>query len=275
MRDAELPILVEWAATEQWNPGFTDVEVAWRFDPDAFIAVRERGELIAGGSVISYGAAFGFMGLFIVRSDRRGAGLGRRLWYCRRDLLVSRLRPGVSIGMDGVFNMVPFYERGGFRLAYRDLRFEGVAHGARHGSVVDLASVAFEAVDAFDRRHVAAPRTSFLRAWIDQPGVIAGAVVEDGRLAGYGVLRPCRIGYKFGPVFAERDDIARRLVEDLMARVDGQQVQLDVPEPNAQALAIAERHGLRESFGCARMYLGPDPLLPVERIFGVTSFEFG
>jgi hypothetical protein len=32
---------------------------------------------------------------------------------------------------------------------------------------------------------------------------------------------------------------------------------------------------VRESFGCARMYNGPQPELPVLRIFGVTSFELG
>jgi hypothetical protein len=28
-------------------------------------------------------------------------------------------------------------------------------------------------------------------------------------------------------------------------------------------------------FGCARMYCGADPKLPVQSIYGVTSFEFG
>jgi hypothetical protein len=32
---------------------------------------------------------------------------------------------------------------------------------------------------------------------------------------------------------------------------------------------------LAKAFGCARLYPGPDPGLPDERIFGVTSFEFG
>jgi hypothetical protein len=32
---------------------------------------------------------------------------------------------------------------------------------------------------------------------------------------------------------------------------------------------------MSESFGCARMYFGAAPELPVGNIFGVTSFEFG
>ncbi|MFZ9629104.1 MAG: hypothetical protein ACO3C1_07100 [Ilumatobacteraceae bacterium] len=52
-------------------------------------------------------------------------------------------------------------------------------------------------------------------------------------------------------------------------------MQLDVPEPNEPGLALAKGFGLREVFGCARMYHGPAPDIDVRRVFGVTSFEFG
>ncbi|MFZ4718391.1 MAG: GNAT family N-acetyltransferase [Ilumatobacteraceae bacterium] len=285
MTAAELALIVDWAAGEQWNPGLHDVAAAHAYDPEGFVAMRRDGEMIGGGSIVSYDGAFGFMGLFIVRPDLRGHGLGTQLWHHRRDRLLARLRPGAAIGMDGVFAMVPFYERGGFRLAYRDLRFEGVAPAATTDGLTTLDLVPldqvpfdvvpFDVLDAYDRRHVAAPRTALLRHWLDQPGSHGAAVVEDGRVVGMAHLRPCRTGFKFGPVHADRADIAERLIAGLLAKVVGEQVQLDVPEPNEAGLALAARFGMAESFGCARMYLGPDPDLPVDRIFGVTSFEFG
>ncbi len=48
-----------------------------------------------------------------------------------------------------------------------------------------------------------------------------------------------------------------------------------MPEPNTAGMGLVAGLRLTESFGCARMYLGPAPELPVERIFGVTSFEIG
>jgi GNAT superfamily N-acetyltransferase len=275
MRREEADILVGWAADEGWNPGKADIGIAWATDPEAFIALRQGAELAGGGTIFSYDGRFGFMGLFIVRRELRGAGLGAQLWHYRLKRLQDRLLRGAPIGMDGVFAMVPFYERGGFALVYRDLRFQGIAHGTTDPQARSLDPSMFDLVEAFDRAYVAAPRPSFLRQWMFQPGAHAMGMIENEQLVGYGVARPARVGYKLGPVFAKRADIAERLISSLMAKIAGEQVQLDVPEPNQAGMRLAEQFGLKEVFGCARMYCGADPKLPVQGIYGVTSFEFG
>ncbi len=110
MHNEEVQLLNDWANTEGWNPGLSDIHIARDFDFDAFIALRQNNEMIGSGTIISYAGLFGFMGLFIVRPDFRGVGLGASLWHYRRDLLKSRLEPSAAIGMDGVFTMAPFYE---------------------------------------------------------------------------------------------------------------------------------------------------------------------
>jgi GNAT superfamily N-acetyltransferase len=275
MRAAEVHLLDDMAAAEGWNPGLADIGIAWDIDPEAFIALRRGDELVGGGTIFSYAGRFGFMGFFIVRAEFRGAGLGTVLWHHRLDRLRQRLNPGAAIGMDGVLAMVPFYERGGFKLAWRDLRFEGLAQGAREPAVLTLAQIDFDELDRYDQRHVPTPRTRFLERWVNQPGAGVAALREGGALVGYGVVRPCRVGHKIGPVFADRPDLAETLVRSLMARVEGQRVQLDVPQANAAAVDMALRLGLSVAFGCARLFHGPQPQLPVDAIFGVTSFEFG
>jgi GNAT superfamily N-acetyltransferase len=260
MRREEADILAGWAADEGWNPGKADIGIAWATDPDAFVALHQGSELAGGGTIFSYDGRFGFMGLFIVRRELRGAGLGSKLWHHRLKRVQERLLPGAPIGMDGVFAMVPFYERGGFVLAYRDLRFEGIARGAANPQARSLDPSMFALVETFDRAYVPAPRSSFLGQWMFQSGAHAIGLMEKDRLVGYGVARPARMGYKLGPVFAERLDVAERMIGALMAKIAGEPVQ---------------QFGLKEVFGCARMYHGADPKLPVQNIYGVTSFEFG
>lgn len=276
MTRPELDTLVDWAADEGWNPGSNDAQIFWDTDPEGFIAAEIAGKLIGGGSIVSYAGRFGFMGFFIMRPEHRGRGLGTRLWLRRRDLLLSRLQPHAAIGMDGVFAMQPFYARGGFVFVNRDLRFEGTgAPAALSKRLVELTAVPFADVLRYDAAHFPAPRERFLKAWIAQPGSRALGALNDGVLRGYGVIRPCRKGFKIGPLFAADVKIAEELFRGLADFAPGEPVYLDVPESNAPAIAMAHAHGLREVFGCARMYHGLAPALPHSEIFGVTTFELG
>ena len=116
MTRSEVDELVAWAAREGWNPGVHDAEVFWTTDPEAFLAADLDGGLIGGGAITSYSGDYGFMGFFIVRPAYRGRGFGNTLWHARLERLVDRLRPGTSIGLDGVFEMQHYYARGGFVL---------------------------------------------------------------------------------------------------------------------------------------------------------------
>jgi GNAT superfamily N-acetyltransferase len=272
----EVDVAVDWAAAEGWNPGLRDAAAFRAADPDAFVGVERDGELIATAALTSYGGEFGFIGFFIVRPELRGQGIGRSLWSPLCDALRARLRPGAAIGLDGVFAMQGFYAETGFRFAHRNLRMGGVVEATGDSTGLrPLTDLPFADVAAYDRAHFGFDRGAFLREWIDPPGGRGLALVEDGALRGIGVARPCREGFKLGPLFADDDARAERLFGGLAGVASGTPIFLDVPELNPGALALADRHGLDEVFGCARMYLGQEPPLPWERIFGVTTFELG
>lgn len=274
----DLDVAVEWAAAEGWNPGLHDADVFWATDPEGFVRADLGGEMVGSGSIVAYGEAYGFMGFFIMKPGHRGHGLGRQLWVERKRRLRSRLRPDAPIEMDGVFTMQDFYARGGFQFLHRDLRFTGSGLAcAADPSLVPLAEVPGDLLHAYDRAHFPAPRRAFLDRWIRQPESLAlGAMATDGaRLAGYAVIRRCRVGFKIGPLFADDAPLADRLFRSVAAFARGGEVFLDVPEANPAALALVADHGLREVFGCARMADGPAPTLPQHEIFGVTSFELG
>lgn len=273
----ELDTAVAWAAAEGWNPGLEDAEIFWETDPDGFVCAVRDGEVIGTGSIVAYGREFGFMGFFIVRPDLRGQGIGRDFWTWRRDTLRARLHPDAAIGMDGVFTMQPFYARGGFVFSHRNLRLAGTGRsgGSPDPALVELASLPFDGVAAFDRRHFGFSRESFLRRWIRPAGGLGLGYLDGDHLSGLGMIRPCLTGFKVGPLFAETPEIADALFSALSAHAEGQPVFLDTPENHAAALELGQRHRLTESFGCARMYLGPPPALPWNQIYGVTTFELG
>jgi hypothetical protein len=68
--------------------------------------------------------------------------------------------------------------------------------------------------------------------------------VRDGRLAGWGVIRPCRKGCKIGPLFADAFRAADTVLAGLLAGAGDGEVFLDVPSANREALALAQVLGL-------------------------------
>jgi len=89
-------------------------------------------------------------------------------------------------------------------------------------------------------------------------------------------IRKCFQGYKTGPLFAETPQIAELLFKSLCSSVEQDYlVYLDIPETNEAGIALANEYGMHSVFGTARMYRGKAPQLPVNQIFGVTTFELG
>jgi hypothetical protein len=229
---------------------------------------------------VRYGATYGFLGLYIVKPAHRGKGLGIRIWNEGMQYLAHR-----DIGLDGVLEQEDDYQRSGFVSYYHNIRYEGLAEGAGSAApdfrVVELAQAPFEAVQAYDESLFRAPRPGFLRSWISQPEAVALGFVEDGELRGYTVLRRCVQGYKIGPLFADSEAIAEVLFRQVTGRVaPGSVIFLDVPgeSRNPAAARLARRHGMHKVFETARMYRmrsGGEWDLPLERWFGVTTFELG
>jgi hypothetical protein len=114
-----------------------------------------------------------------------------------------------------------------------------------------------------------------MRRWVTAPGVVLATAEAHGALIGAAVLRPCRVGWRFGPLIAPDVTVARSLVAAALAGRGGELVQLDTPEHNEIGRQLVAELGLVESFGCARMYHGTSPGRPGPHAVGVTSFEFG
>ncbi len=262
---------VDWAAAEGWNPGLADLPCFLAQDAGLFLGAFEGRELASVISATRYGAGFGFIGFYIARPAARGQGHGWAVWQAGMRQLAGRL-----VGLDGVVAQQANYRKSGFQLAWRNIRFGGVPRlPAVHGTIVPAASIPFDAIERMDAEVFPAPRPDFWRAWLGVAGHVALGLVRDGAPVGFGVIRPCRTGHKIGPLVAPDEAGAEALAAALLARVEPGEVFLDVPEPHAAAVKLAQRLGLAPVFETARMYTGPAPAVRLDRLFGITTFELG
>lgn len=276
LRFEEFEVLVSWAALEGWNPGLTDTQLFWDTDPAGFYGYFENDTLIGGGSIVSYAGLFGFMGFFIVHPAHRAKGLGGQLWQLRRDTLLSRLQPGAAIGMDGVVAMQPFYQQGGFEIAFRDERYEKLGTSyPQNPAVSKLTPADYPAVFALDLACFGVPREDFMSRWLASPTAQTFKYSTSQGVAGFAVLRQCQKGFKIGPLFADNQYVAKALYECCLNAVVGEPVYLDIPVCNEAAVAMVRHYEAQYVFECARMYYGMPPITETSKIFGITTFELG
>src|SRR3954468_3027248 len=215
MRPDEISLAVDWAAAEGWNPGLADDACFASVDPEGFFIAELDGKPIATVSCVNYDARFAFLGFYIVRADFRGKGIGLRIWNAAIAHAGARV-----IGLDGVTAQQENYKKSGFQLAYANVRYGGTvaAPAAPRTDIMALTDVPFAAVEADDATVFPAPRSAFLRAWIGARGHIGCALMRDGRLAGWGVIRSCRKGFKIGPLVADDRATAEAVLSALLAK---------------------------------------------------------
>jgi hypothetical protein len=265
--------VMDWANDEGWNPANTDRFAFHAMDPGAFLMGSLDGEPVTCISVVRYGAGFGFLGCYIARPAVRGKGYGIQVWNAGMKRLAGR-----NVGLDGVVAQQGNYRKSGFRPAWNNARHEGIPErvvpppGVR---LVDAGSLPFDKLAAYDRRFFPEPRDSFLAPWITMPERAALVAVQDGEIAGFGVIRAAVAASRIGPLYAASTAIAAALMTGLAATMPGRPVAIDMPDFNEAGTRLAEQLGLKPAFETARMYTGAEPAIDRAGLFGVASLELG
>jgi len=273
MNRSEIDFAIELAANEGWNPGLYDADCFYNTDPNGFFIGLLNDEPIGCISAVSYQKQFGFLGFYIIKPEYRGKGYGLKLWNTAVDYLTNI----PSSGLDGVVEQQSNYMKSGFKLAYRNIRFEGIGNNKKiKDGLVPIKEIPFDLINKYDNNFFPVDRNEFLKCWINQPESLCLAEYDEKNINGYGVIRTCGKGFKIGPLFAEDEIIAEKIFNSLCSFAgENNHVYLDIPEVNPLAAKLVEKYKMNKVFETARMYKGKKPELPLRKIFGVTTFELG
>jgi ribosomal protein S18 acetylase RimI-like enzyme len=271
MRRSELDLVIDWAALEGWNPGTYDAECFYQADQCGFFVGELNNELVASISAVAYSKHFAVIGFYIVKPQYRGRGFGMKMWRAAMAYLGTER----NIGLDGEIAQQENYQKSGFQITYDHIRYEAVGGGVAPDGIVELKTVPFEKLVAYNQELFPVERKQFLRLWINQPNSAALGVVRNGDVVGYGVIRQSHTGFRIGPLNADDEQIAEQLLLALLAFSSDTPVFLDVPDANPEAIKLAQRYGMKPVSEVARMYNKQIPNLPINRVFAVTSLEVG
>ncbi|WP_405775623.1 GNAT family N-acetyltransferase [Streptomyces sp. NBC_00859] len=269
--EEDWPVISGWAQEEGWNPGVSDARSFFAQDPEGFFIGRLAGEPVSAISVVNYGAHYAFLGCYLVRPDLRGRGYGLATWQTAQTHAGNR-----TIGLDGVVSQQDNYRKSGFAPAHRTFRHTGVLPPRTPTGVRPVRPQDHEALAAYDSACYPADRPHFLTHWLTTDGHRAFVRFDEGRPAGYAVIRPT-VGevLRIGPLFANSSTDAEALYGALAEEAGTTPVAVDVPESNPAAVALVGALGLTPSFETARMYTGRIRPVAGQCVFGLTTLELG
>jgi GNAT superfamily N-acetyltransferase len=278
MRTPPLPTILNWAASEGWNPGLDDAAAFLAADPDGFFTHDVDGQPVAAISVVNHSDDFAFLGLYLCRPEYRGQGLGLALWNRAIQHAGSR-----TIGLDGVPDQQGNYCKSGFQLAGQTVRWQGVLapgmSAARPVTPADIAKIL-----RWDRDQCGYQRRDYLTHWLQGTDTRHSLCINrQGKIAAYGTVRRCVDGVKIGPFAAETDQDASDLLAGLV-QADSNSgvpdmpvmpVMVDIPGDRPALSDLLKQKGFTPGFETARMYKGAAPKANPARFSAVTSLELG
>lgn len=260
----ELSEILAWAAAEGWNPGLDDAEAFFAADPAGFFVALDDGVPVAAISTVNHNDRFAFLGLYIVRPDYRGKGIGYKLWQFALDHAGAR-----TVGLDGVPDQQSNYTASGFVHAGETVRFSGQI-SPKHGTHIRMAAdVDIPALIKREAQASGASKPAYLTTWFQGAQTRKTYICEDG----FCTVRACQDGAKIGPLWAKTIDVAEQLMRHA-AYEFGETLFIDVPVSSTNLTQLCKDLALNPSFNTARMYRGVcdsayDPL------FAVVSLELG
>jgi predicted N-acetyltransferase YhbS len=237
MDPSDLDFCVRAVEAEGWQS-----ETRYTFE--TFLAHNQSGCFIAeerdqpvGMCVATPYETCGFLGELIVIPKRRGHGIGGQVM--RHAIKYLQEQDCRSIYLDGDTLAVPLYERLGFRVICKSLRFVGRIEGSPSESVRTMRPDDLEIVLRLDREAFGADRAFFLRRRFESFPQFCMTLETDKHVAGFIMGQPGRGVVTVGPWLI--NDPTRNpldLIRGVALKTGNTRLRLAILETNTGAAAL-------------------------------------
>ena len=280
-------IVIYAMVKEGWGPGLQDAECFMACDPTAGFVGELNGRPVGCMTVAKYGDRFAFAGCYFVSKEFRGRDYGKKIY----DAAMASAKHFPSIG--GVSDLLheEMHNRNGFRSQFYGAFFVfnipttitcfSETSKRSFVKIKSIEEVNMQALFTYDATVFGFQRHAFLSKWLRVSGSHARVAIDsEGSIVGYTVARPTFIkeSYKIGPLFADSEPIAEKLLkavfEELLRQQNGAPA-VCIDAPSEKATKLCERLGGKRSFGLVYMVTNNLPTSRFDKWFGYTTTQFG
>jgi GNAT superfamily N-acetyltransferase len=257
MKPSDISAAVELKDLEGWNQTVADWEFMLRASPESCFVAECEGDVIGTTAAIMYGSQVGWVGMVVVRADRRGEGIGTRLL---KTALGHLDRKGLKcVKLDATSAGRPLYEKLGFVAEYNierwSLQRAQEAFQAAH-QVSTASKPHIEAVLQMDATLFGSDRSVVLRSVAHGEPDYFLTKVENDQVLGYSLGRRGSLADQLGPWTAISREVATGLLDNFLTRSARDMVIVDCVQSNPWAIDLLNRRGFQFSRALTRMFRG-------------------
>ena len=244
----DIPSALELCRAAGWNQLHQDWGRLITYEPDGCLVAEIDNQVVGTITTTRYGTDLAWIGMMLVDEDYRRRGIATTLMNAGLDFL--REQTTACIKLDATPVGQPVYERLGFvpEWSYRRwIREEDEIRNEKMPTQESVAKLTAAHIE-LDRVAFTADRSRWLKL------LNTGSVLCQ-RPRGFGMLRVGYLARYLGPVVAESHSVARDIVLELLQQSPGKTFW-DLPETNANAVALAQSLGFRPVRDLTRMWIG-------------------
>ncbi|XP_006821012.1 holothin acyltransferase-like [Saccoglossus kowalevskii] len=276
---AEVMSILPQAAREGSSPTpYESQTVSMCNDGGLFVAVGNTGQVIGTVSAMKYSESLGHIGYYYIDPDYRGKEVEEQLWQ----KAVGYLGNQCNIGIDIKPSQLEELKKKGFTESWRNCRYKGLgssllAEFINTEHIRPLTRLSLNDMVEYDCKVSTVERRLLIQRWSNtpKPGG-AYAAIKEGRILGYGVIRPCIEGFLIGPLYADNTALTQALLLTLFALVPNADIYIDSPIDNPSFIHLLTKDMQMEPvFETVRMYSKGNPGIPLQKMFALSGIELG
>jgi len=255
MEVTDIPDGMRLRETAGWNQTETDWRRLLALEPLGCFVACEGNRVRGTVTTLQYEKCFGWIGMLLTDPQARRRGIGTNLLH--RAVSYLECNGVETLRLDGTPMGYHLYLRHGFVDEYEIQRWEGISTVQTAKGLPPMRASDLDLICTWDRQIFGADRSRLIASlWKENPFCSAIAHLT-GEIAGYVLWRPGAHAWSLGPCLATTAELAEMLLMEVLSRVPGEPVFVDICTKNAWALDLLKPLGFRYQRPLVRMYRGP------------------
>jgi len=255
LRESDIAAAMDLKNLAGWNQTESDWRTLLQLEPNGCFAAVLDEELVGTTTTTCYGSDLAWVGMVLVRPEKRRAGIATKLLESALHYLDTKVS---TVKLDATADGKHVYERLGFEVESLIERW------SRKGEAVRL-DVQPETVDSDTRRQIlqldrtafGADRSKLLNALLASSCVRPGVTTtEAGSVAGYALARSGSTAAYIGPVVSWERSAAAGAIDQVLEQLHASPVYIDMNRNWGEGRQLLSERGFEKQRDLIRMRRG-------------------